>query len=166
MQVHIHEMGKVIDEKAAWGAIEHDDSRARVDGVIVLRPDSPIFWANADKVFDEIRHRVRHREDVTVAILDLEASNQMDSTTADRFGRLMADLRSEGVDIYLVRVFRRVREVLDQAGFLDELGDGRLWHSISAGVKAARDAAPYAEEQIEDELLDGDEHIAAKPTRD
>ena len=166
MQVHIHEMGKVVDEKAAWGAIEHDAARVRVDGVIVLRPDSPIFWANADQVFDEIRRRVRQREDVTVAILDLEASNQMDSTTADRFGRLMADLRSHGVDIYLVRVFRRVREVLDQAGFLDELGEGRLWHSISAGVKAARDAAPYAEERVEDELIDGNEHIAANPTHD
>jgi high affinity sulfate transporter 1 len=166
MQVHIHEMGKVVDEKAAWGAIEHDATRVRVDGVIVLRPDSPIFWANADQVFDEIRRRVRQREDVTVAILDLEASNQMDSTTADRFGRLMADLRAQGVDIYLVRVFRRVREVLDQAGFLDELGEGRLWHSISAGVKAARDAAPYAEERVEDELIDGNEHIAANPTHD
>lgn len=142
MQVHVHEMGKVTGEKAAWGAVEHDATRETVPGVMVLRPDGPIFWANADQVTATIRNRARDRPGVHSVVLDLEATNQLDSTAADRLGQLLTDLRAEHRDLYLVRVFRKVQVVLGRSGFLDELGEHRLWHSISAGVKQAR-LAPY-----------------------
>lgn len=157
MQVHIDEMGKVLNEKAAWGAVEHDPTRQTVPGVMVLRPDGPIFWANADPVFASVRRRVGRRPDTHVVLLDLEASNQMDSTTADRLGRLLTDLREVGCDLYLVRVFDNVKTVLRRAGFFDELGEERMWHSISAGVKAAKKASPYVPEDALDELADEDE---------
>ncbi len=143
-QVHIDEMGKVPDEKAAWGAVDHGPDRETVPGVMVLRPDSPIFWANADWIFQRVREMVDRRPDVRVVLLDLEASNQMDSTTAERLLLLLAELREQGRDLYLVRVFGRVRHVLRRAGVTAELGEGRYWHSISAGVKAAKRAPELA----------------------
>jgi MFS superfamily sulfate permease-like transporter len=174
MQVHVDHMGKVPDEKAAWGAIEHDADREFIPGIMVLRPDGPIFWANADPVFARIRSTVSHHPKTRVVILDLEASNQMDTTTTERLSTLLADLRSEGRDLYLVRVFGRVRTVLTRAGFMDELGDGRLWHSISAGVKAAKKSPEYLEfaaslvpapsEPEEPEDDDDTDHIVARDT--
>ncbi len=144
MQVHVDHMGRVREEKAAWGAIEHDGDREPVPGIMVLRPDGPIFWANADPVFTRIRATVEHHPETRVVILDLEASNQMDTTTTDRLSTLLTDLRAAGRDLYLVRVFDRVKAVLQRAGFMEELGEGRLWHSISAGVKAAKRSPEYA----------------------
>jgi high affinity sulfate transporter 1 len=143
MQVQVDHMGRVRDEKAAWGAVEHDPDRDFVPGIMVLRPDGPIFWANADPIFARIRATVAHHPETRVVVLDLEASNQMDTTTTERLTLLLADLRSEGRDLYLVRVFDRVRRVLTKAGFMEELGEGRLWHSISAGVKSAKKSAAY-----------------------
>ncbi len=37
-----------------------------------------------------------------------------------------------------------MRDVLTRSGFLDELGPEHVWHSIAAGVKAARSAPPIA----------------------
>ncbi|MFN8196076.1 MAG: SulP family inorganic anion transporter [Nocardioidaceae bacterium] len=162
MQVHIDIMGKVLDEKAAWGAIEHDPSRVQVPGVLVLRPDSPIFWANADQVFASIRRKVHRYPDTHVVLLDLEASNQMDSTTADRLFKLLCDLREGGCDLYLVRVFDNVKTVLRSSGFFDELGEDRMWHSISAGVKAAKKASPYVPEDLVEEPDVDDEHIVSR----
>jgi hypothetical protein len=47
-------------------------------------------------------------------------------------------LEAQGVALYLVRVFYQARQVLKRSGFIDRLGDGRMWHSISAGARAAR----------------------------
>jgi MFS superfamily sulfate permease-like transporter len=147
VQVHVDEMGKVAGEKAAWGAVDHDPSRKTVRGVVVLRADSLMFWANVDTVIDRVYERVDARPDARVVLLDMEATNQLDTTTADRMDAMLTDLRSRGIDLYLVRVFAPVRLVLTRTGFLDRLGDDHLWHSISAGVKAAKHAVPLVPTQ-------------------
>lgn len=166
MQVDLDEMGKVKDEKAAWGSVHNDASRRTYPGVLVLRPDGPLFWANAAKVTDEIQARALAYEDLRAVVLDLEATNQMDTTTADRLGHLLARLRGRGVDLYLVRVFGNVRGVLERSGFITELGEGRVWHSIAAGVKAALSAptrVPDGPSASADDLEgSGDELIASE----
>jgi anti-anti-sigma factor len=112
--------------------------------VAVVRPDGPLFWANANLVVQRIETLARGREHLRAVVLDLEATNQMDTTSAERLQQMMQRLRGTGIDLYLVRVFGNVREVLTRSGFLDELGPGHVWHSIAAGVKAARSAPPIA----------------------
>ncbi len=138
MQVHIDEMGKVPGEKAAWGAIAHDPARKTVRRICVLRPDGPIFWANAAEVITRIEHMVDERHDARALLLDLEATNQLDTTTAERLVEMVKRMREDGVEVYFVRIFGNVRTVLTRSGVFDLVGEGRLWHSISAGVKAAK----------------------------
>ena len=144
MQVEIDEMGRVDGEKAAWGSVANDPTRRTYRGVAVLRPDGPLFWANANSVVQHIETMVKGRDHLRAVVLDLEATNQMDTTTAERLQQMMERLRGRGIDLYLVRVFGNVRDVLTRSGFLDELGPEHVWHSIAAGVKAARAAPPLA----------------------
>jgi len=142
MQVRIDEMGRVAGEKAAWGAVAHDPTRRTYRGVLVLRPDGPLFWANATAVVRRIEVLAGRHHDLRAVILDLEATNQMDTTTAERLEQMLGRLRARGVDLHLVRVFGNVRDVLTRSGFLAVLGEEHVWHSIAAGVKAARAAPP------------------------
>ena len=144
MQVEIDEMGRVVGEKAAWGSVANDPTRRTYRGIAVLRPDGPLFWANANLVVQRIETLARTREHLDAVVLDLEATNQMDTTTAERLQQMLLRLRGRGIDLYLVRVFGNVRDVLTRSGFLDELGPEHVWHSIAAGVKAAREAPPVA----------------------
>lgn len=138
MQVDIDEMGRVRGEKAAWGAIANDPQRKVVRGVCVLRPDGPLFWANAGSVVGRIEAYVEAREDTAVLVLDLEATNQMDTTSANQLDKLIIDLRERGITVMLVRVFTSVREILERAGVMEQLAEDQIWHSISAAVKAAK----------------------------
>ncbi len=156
MQVEIDEMGRVDGEKAAWGSIGNDPSRRTYRGVTVLRPDGPLFWANANSVVQHIETLVHARRHVHAVVLDLEATNQMDTTTAERLQAMMLRLRLKGIDLYLVRVFGNVRDVLTRSGFLDEMGPEHVWHSIAAGVKAARAAPPILVEVPEPAAEDAD----------
>ncbi len=144
MQVQVDEMGRVDGEKAAWGSVANDPTRRTYSGVAVVRPDGPLFWANANLIVQHIETLARGREHLRAVVLDLEATNQMDTTSAERLQQMMERLRSTGIDLYLVRVLGNVRDVLTRSGFLDELGPGHVWHSIAAGVKAARSAPPIA----------------------
>ena len=71
-------------------------------------------------------------------ILDLESTNQLDTSSADMLDLLLDDLRARDIDLHLVRVFSFVRTVLQRSGFEERLGPDHMWHSISQGVRRAR----------------------------
>jgi anti-anti-sigma factor len=106
--------------------------------VLVLRPDAPLFWANAEHLKDIVMANVRAADEVRAVVLDLESTNQIDVTSVDMLEELLLELRDEGIELSLVRVFQRVRRVLKNAGFIELIGDDHMWHSMSAGVRAAR----------------------------
>lgn len=139
-QVTIDELGKIPGEKAGWGAVGEHAERTLVPGVLVLRINAPVFWANSSRVVELVLHEVDARPDTRVVVLDLEATSQMDSTTLASLDSLLTSLRAEGIDLYLARVMYAARLVMEHAGFSDQLGDGHIWHSISQTVREARDS--------------------------
>jgi len=131
-------LGKISDEKAAWGRMRGHADRRPVDGVIVVRLEVPLFWANAVAIQDWLLAEVERDADTRALILDLEATTQLDTTTVDVMTHLLHQLRRRGVELYLARVLRVPRGVLERSGFLGLLGEGHSWHSISQCVRAAR----------------------------
>ncbi len=71
-------------------------------------------------------------------MLDLEATTQLDITSADVLTHLAGELQKRGVSLYLARVLHRVEAVLTRSGFTDVVGLDQFWHSISQCVRAAR----------------------------
>lgn len=139
-RVHIDPLGKIPGEKAGWGAIVDHPERLAPPGVLVLRLDAPLFWANCEATHETILAMVDGRADLRALVLDLEATGQMDSTTVDMLTALMTELRAMDVHLFIARLHYPARVVLDKAGFTEELGEGRMWHSISQTVKAAKHA--------------------------
>ncbi|MFN8126047.1 MAG: sulfate permease [Candidatus Nanopelagicales bacterium] len=156
-------MGKVPEEKAAWGSIRNHPDRRTYDGVIVIRLDAPLFWANSAEVCDRVLESVDADPDVKALVLDLEATSQLDTTSIDALELLLARLKERGVELYLVRVFYRARRVLAKSGFVEELGPEHMWHSIAAGVRAARkDAALKGKSHSQPEENEDDDTSAER----
>jgi high affinity sulfate transporter 1 len=170
-RVDVEVMGKVTDEKAAWGSTRNHEERPTYPGIMVLRVDAPIFWVTAAPIHDTVLARVDAAPGTRALILDMEATNQMDTTSADALTDLLAALRKRDIDLYLVRVMWPVRHALRRSGLVAELGEDHLWHSISQGVREARRAhglkhvpAQVGTPDLEDLLGDesAEEHIAAR----
>ena len=169
-RVDVEVMGEVPHEKAAWGGVRHHPERSTYPGVLVLRVDVPIFWVTASPVHDAVLALVESAPGTRAVVLDVEATNQMDTTSADSLANLLATLRKRGVDVYLVRVMWPVRRALRRSGLAAELGDDHMWHSISEGVRQARrvhgllglrahEGAPPDDEPL---AADHEEHIVAR----
>lgn len=178
-RVDVEILGKVPAEKAAWGGIRQHPERNQVPDILVLRVDIALFWVNATEVQDAILERVDAAEDIKALILDLESTDQLDTTSADMLASLREQLAERNVDLYLVHVRWPVRTVLRHHGLRAELGEDHIWHSISQGVRQARRqhqipsggpqepsvtpaqedeemvVAPTSEELADDEPLDG-----------
>ncbi len=156
-------MGKVPDEKAAWGSIRDHPERRTYDGVVVIRLDAPLFWANSAEVCDRVLDSVDADPDVRALVLDLEATSQLDTTSIDALELLLERLKERDVELYLVRVFFRARSVLARAGFIEALGPEHMWHSIAAGVRAARkDAALKGKSHAQPEEEDSDDDTSTE----
>jgi high affinity sulfate transporter 1 len=172
-RVDVEVMGKVPHEKAAWGGTRNHDERPTFPGVLVLRVDAPIFWVTAAPIHDVVLSKVEAAPGTRAVVLDMEATNQMDTTSADMLAELLGELRQREIDLYLVRVMWPVRRLLRRSGLMDELGEDHLWHSISQGVREARrahglkhlPATTGAAEVPGEELLGeetAEEHIVAR----
>jgi high affinity sulfate transporter 1 len=137
-RVTVEPLGRIGGEKAAWGSLRDHPERLRIPGILVLRLDSPVFWVNAMTCQDEVLARVDEEEDVSVVVLDLEGTNVLDTTSADMIAALVSTLREKGIDLYLVRVRYPVRVLLRRSSVMPLIGEDHVWHSISQGVKRAR----------------------------
>jgi SulP family sulfate permease len=138
-RVTVDTMGKVPGEKASWGALENHPERRTIAGVLILRINESLFWVNATRAQDRVLALVDQHPDRKAIVLDLESSDQLDVTSADQLGLLLDQLHDRGVDLYLVHVRFPVRAVLRRTGVRERIGEDHLWHSISQGVRAARD---------------------------
>ncbi len=157
-------MGKVPDEKAAWGSIRGHPERKTYDGLLVVRLDAPLFWANATQIADGVLAEAARTPDLQAVLLDMEATSQLDTTSVDALELIRTRLEQQGVALFLVRVFYQARQVLKRSEFLDRLGEGRMFHSISAGSRAARKEFGIegkSHPQFDDEENGDSESIAA-----
>lgn len=121
-------LGKVPGEKAAWGGIREHPERTLVHGILVFPVDIALFWVNATEVQDAILEKVDAAEGIKALILDLESTDQLDTTSADMLASLHKQLNERNVDLYLVHVRWPVRTVLRHHGLRAELGDDHIWH--------------------------------------
>ncbi len=137
-RVQVEEIGRIKGEKAAWGSISRHPQRRSIDGLKILRLDSPLFWVNAAAVEQQVITAVDAAPGIRAVILDLEVTDQLDTTSTDMLHNLIGRLRQRGIDLYLVRVMFRARVVLKRSGIRDVLGDQHMWRTISQAVKRAR----------------------------
>ena len=135
-RVNIDPLGRIPGEKAGWGATAGHPERRQVPEVLVLRLDAPLFWANCETTHLHILDAVDAGSQVRALVLDLEATGQMDTTTATMLTDLLSELRRRDVELFIARLHYPARVVLERSGFTDSLGRGTVRHrSPTAGSR-------------------------------
>ncbi len=102
-------LGKVPGTRQYTDVKRNPDGRP-VPGVVVLRVESGLFFANADAIRDDV---LVHVDESTVAIvLDGETVPFIDVTAARMLETLAEDLERDGIRLLLARDVGQVRDVL------------------------------------------------------
>jgi MFS superfamily sulfate permease-like transporter len=86
-----------------------------VPGILVVRPEEPLFFANAEPVLGLVRSAVQEYPDTRVLVLSLEESPNLDSTSIESLGELADWLSARSVELRLARLKDAAHDVLLRA---------------------------------------------------
>jgi sulfate permease, SulP family len=136
---HVAALGEIRGSGGQWADIAFHPEDQTVPGVVVLRVEAGLFFANADYVHDAIRDAAA--DGVRVVVLDCETMPSIDVTAARILNQLAADLAKEGVRLVLAGEIGQVRDMLAAVGGRDSISE--YHRTVAEAVEATR-AAPAA----------------------
>lgn len=104
----------------------HPENRT-IPGLLILRPDEGLFFANADALRSEIVAQVDDAQpQLRVVLLDLEMSNQLDVPSMDMLLELKKEMDNRDTELWLSRLHGPVRDALDRSGYLQQIGPDKI----------------------------------------
>jgi MFS superfamily sulfate permease-like transporter len=86
-------------------------------GILVLRPEEPLFFANAEPLLALARQRVLRQTDVRLVIFSLEESPDLDGTALESLGEFAAWLAVRRIKLRVARLKESSRDALMRANF-------------------------------------------------
>jgi SulP family sulfate permease len=115
------------------------DGVEEIPGVLVVRLDGPLFFADAQRFHDEIDAMVSAAgDDLTAVVIDGDAISQTDTDGADIVIALAEELRKVDVTLSFARVDRQIRDLWERAGAVDAVGAERFFPTVRAAVEAVQ----------------------------
>ena len=106
----------------AWGSAERHPDWPAAAGLIVVRAEGPLFYANATVVKERLTELVVAADPRPRAlVLDLSSNHVLDVESLDMLGDLAAGLRTDGVELRLGAVHVDVDEMLRRGGVADRM---------------------------------------------
>lgn len=115
-----------------------------VPGVLALRVDGPLFFADANRFRDTLNEMLRtNREPVRAVVVDATAISQTDTDGADIVIQIATDLRSQGISLAFAHLERSILDLWTRAGAIDEIGPDHVFETVRAAVQAL-DTTPTA----------------------
>lgn len=115
---------------------DYPDSQP-VEGLVVFRYDSPIFFANADDFSARAKQAIdRSPHPIRWFLLNAEANTEMDLTAVDALEKLRVDLESQGIRFAMARVKQNLSRSLAPTGFIKSVGKQYVFTTLPTAVRA------------------------------
>jgi MFS superfamily sulfate permease-like transporter len=118
--------------------VERFPAATQVPGVLVVRPEAPLFFANAEPVLAQVRERVLAAPSARVVVLSLEESPDLDSTSLEVLGELCSWLAARGVELRLARLKDSARDALARSNLEQLPADALHYASVDDAVRKQR----------------------------
>ena len=141
---HLSVLGQVPDTPGAYGDINRHPNYQSTPRLLVLRLETPLFYANATPVRDAIKQLVgATNPPPKTVILDIGANERLDITSVEMLAQLLATLRSAGIDLAIADARQPVIQMAQRSGLLDQLGQHHIFHTIDEAVQQIQPDDPH-----------------------
>lgn len=115
------------------------------DTVSVFRYEGDLYFANAGYLEGKVLNSIAAKPDLKVMILDFESVDLVDSTGEETLGRIAERLEAAGVELYIARAKKSMRDAFTRSGLMKKVGEERFFRERTG-------AARYAKEQFGDDI--------------
>jgi MFS superfamily sulfate permease-like transporter len=129
--------GAVDDERFRFRGVEDHPDAETFPGLVILRVDGELFFANARWFRDVVRSLVRDQSPpVRELLVHAGAVPHIDTTAAQMLRELIAELEEAGTTLAFARVTTGLVHDLERNGIVRLVGDDRFFDTVAAGVDA------------------------------
>ena len=119
-------LGRVHGTKGYHDIDRHPEAE-QIPGLLIYRFDAPIFFANAEYLRRRVQAVVKQQRAaggvVNRVLFAAEPITDIDTTGAEMLGRLLDDLRAQGIDVAFAELKGPVKDRLRRYGLYDSVGD-------------------------------------------
>jgi len=134
---HVVPLGRIPDVAGAYGNVRRHPDYEAVPGLLVLRLDAPVFYANSGGVSDSIKKLTGAADPLPHAvILDAGVNDSLDITSDVMLEQLVTELRSAGIDFALAEVRHTVTKMARRSRLYELLGKDRIFDTVAEAVAA------------------------------
>ncbi|WP_312407851.1 SulP family inorganic anion transporter [Rhizobium sp.] len=130
----IHVIGRARGDRALRPVSDKDDEENIVDGLLILRPEGRLFFANVQQVADRIRDLVLQRKP-KVLLLDLSRVFDIEYSAMQMVIASDRNLADQGVTLWLASLNPDVLDYVRASGFAEHLGESRMFKRVDDGVR-------------------------------
>jgi SulP family sulfate permease len=135
---HVAKLAAVPGATGVYSDVVRHPENELVPGVLILRLDAPLYFANAQSVQDRIDALLAETVPPTRAVvIDAAGQDMLDVTASMAVAALARDLESRGIALFVADLHEPIRVSLREHGFLD-LSDDHDLPTVEAAVEAAR----------------------------
>lgn len=138
---HIASLGRVPGVPTAYSDLARHPENIAVPGVLIVRLDSQLYFANALTVRDRVKAMLAERTPpVQVVIFDAVAQEEIDVTSTKVLQGLLQELRGQHIAVYVANAHAPVLEHGRKTGLVDAVGEGHFFPTLDLAVRGAEAA--------------------------
>ncbi len=138
-RIPVSELGADPDVPGAYVDLHRHPSALPVPGALLLRPDGPVFYVNAQSIEDTVASLAASSvTPVHTVVIDLDANDELDITSSEDLGKLVRGLQDQQMRVAFVHLHDPVREMAVRSGVVDQVGDVSVFGTMA-------DAAAWAQ---------------------
>lgn len=129
-------LGKV-PETTIYRDIEHYPEAETYPGLLVIRFDGALFFANAHDFVTAVRQAIAAADPPPrVVVIDGESMNNVDATAIITLKEFQDQLLKTGIQLRFARVKSQVMEVMERGGLEETIPAEHFYPSVQAAVDA------------------------------
>lgn len=123
--------------RTTFGSIEVHPDYAPIPGILIVRPEEGVYFANAAPLREKTRALALTADPPPqTVVVDLEMTYDLDAPSAHELAELHTDLQAAGMQLMLARVRTGVRAVLDHSDATGEIGADHIHDRVLSAVAA------------------------------
>jgi MFS superfamily sulfate permease-like transporter len=128
----------LVDGLAGFHDVRSYPAARRLPGLVILRFDAPLIFANAKTFREKAERVVRETADLRWLVLAAEPVTDVDTTAAEELLELHQALQGRGQNLVLAELKDPVRRRLDGYGLIRQIGPERFFPTLDSAVDAFR----------------------------
>jgi SulP family sulfate permease len=132
---HISSLGRLPGIPGAYSDLNRHPENNTVPGVLILRLDAPMYYANALTVKEQVKALVDAAQPPPRAVvLDAAGQDSLDLTSVEVLKGLVLELKEKGIAIYVAEVHAPVLEFGQRTGLMEIIGEDHIFPTIEVAV--------------------------------